>query len=71
MIDKWMTANEIAQLLSLKNKRSLNIRAQREGWTYRSYAVRGGRERRYRLASLLEDIQIAYAANIKITLEEL
>jgi hypothetical protein len=40
-MEKWLTANEIAQLLSV-TKRPLNIRANREGWPYRSYAVRGG-----------------------------
>jgi transposase InsO family protein/transposase len=71
MLDKWLSANEIALLLSLKNKRPLNIRAQHEGWPFRAYSARGGKERRYRLADLPEDVQAAYAASIKTSLEEL
>jgi putative transposase len=70
MVDKWLTAGEIAGVLSIK-KRPLNVRAKREGWPYRAYAVRGGQERRYPLAKLPEDIQAAYAASIKTGLEEL
>jgi putative transposase len=70
MIDKWLTANEIALLLNLE-KDSIKKRAQRKGWPYRSYAVRGGQERRYHLADLPEDIQAAYAAGIQASLEEL
>ncbi|MDR0584594.1 MAG: hypothetical protein LBG57_09645 [Treponema sp.] len=70
MIDKWLTANEIVQLLS-RRKCTIIRRAQRESWPYRSYAVRGGKERRYRLADLPEYVQAAYAASIKTSLEEL
>ncbi|MDR0584545.1 MAG: hypothetical protein LBG57_09400, partial [Treponema sp.] len=70
MIDKWLTVKEIAKLLS-RHKSNIIRRAQREDWPYRSYAVRGGPERRYHLATLPEDIQIAYAASIKTSLEEL
>ncbi|MDR1585912.1 MAG: Mu transposase C-terminal domain-containing protein [Treponema sp.] len=47
------------------------MRAKKEGWPYRSYAVRGGQERRYHLANLPEDIQTAYAESLAIGLEEL
>jgi putative transposase len=70
MIDKWLTANEIAELLSI-TKRPINIRANRENWPYRTHAVRGGKERRYPLAKLPADIQTAYAASIQTTLEDL
>ncbi|MDR1175362.1 MAG: Mu transposase C-terminal domain-containing protein [Treponema sp.] len=70
MTDKWLTANEISELLAI-TKRPLNIRAKREGWSYRSYTTRGGKERRYHLATLPEDVQKAYAASIGITLDEL
>jgi hypothetical protein len=70
MTDKWLTANEIAQLMSI-DPRSANRWAQRKGWPYRSYTVRGGKERRYHLANLPEEIQAAYAASIQMSLEDL
>jgi transposase InsO family protein/transposase len=70
MTDKWLTANEIAQLMSI-DPRSANRRAKREGWSYRSYTTRGGKERRYHLATLPEDVQAAYAVSIGISLDEL
>jgi transposase InsO family protein len=70
MTDKWLTLNEIAFLMNLK-KDSVKKWAQRKKWPYRSYTVRGGRERRYHLANLPEDVQTAYAASIKTSLEDL
>jgi len=70
MIDKWLTDNEIAQLLE-KKRRRINDRAKLESWPYRSYAVRGGYERRYHIADLPEDVQTAYAASIKTSLADL
>ena len=69
-MDKWLSANDIAQILEA-TKRWINNRAKDEHWAYRSYAVRGGKERRYHLADLPEDIQAAYAAGIQTTFEEL
>jgi len=70
MMDKWLTINEIAGLLSCTRGWIIQ-RAKKEGWPYRSYAVRGGKERRYHLANLPEDIQTAYAASIKTSLADL
>ena len=70
MRDRWLTINEIAQLLST-SIRCIQKRAQRGSWPYRSYAVRGGKERRYHLLNLPEDVQLAYAASIQVSLEEL
>ncbi|MDR1949158.1 MAG: helix-turn-helix domain-containing protein, partial [Spirochaetaceae bacterium] len=70
MIDKWLTHNEIAQLVS-RSKGWIIQRAKREGWPYRSYTARGGKERRYHLANLPEDIQTAYAASIQTSLADL
>jgi putative transposase len=70
MIDKWLTANEIAQLLS-REPRTILLRAKKGGWPYRSYAVRGGKERRYHLKDLPEDIRAAYAAGTQTTPEDL
>ncbi|MDR0731639.1 MAG: DDE-type integrase/transposase/recombinase [Treponema sp.] len=70
MIDKWLTLNEIAGLLS-RTKGPIIRRAKLEGWPYRSYVARGGKERRYHLATLPEDVQAAYAASIKTSLDDL
>ena len=70
MIDKRLTLNGIAELLS-RAKCSIIRRANNEGWPYRSYAARGGKERRYHLADLPEDIQRAYAESLTISLDEL
>jgi putative transposase len=70
MTDKWLTINDIAELLSCK-KESIKKQAQRKKWPYRSFTTRGGHEHRYRLAILPEDIQAAYAAGQGITLDEL
>jgi putative transposase len=70
MTDKWLTDKEIAKLLG-KSRRLINEKANINNWPYRSYAVRGGRERRYCLANLPEDVQTAYAASIKLSLDDL
>ena len=70
MTDRWLTDNEIAQLLG-KSRRWINNRANKEKWPYRSYAVRGGQERRYQIRKLPEDIQAAYAVSIKLSLADL
>jgi transposase len=67
MIDKWLTDKEIAKLLG-KTRRRINEIANQKSWPYREYTVRGGKERRYHIAKLPEDIQTAYAASIKTTL---
>ena len=74
MIDKWLTLEEIAQILSkIKpiTKSSVRKRAKKDDWSYRCHSVRGGKERRYHLKHLPEDIQIAYAASIKVSLADL
>jgi transposase InsO family protein len=70
MMDKWLTSKEIAPLLNLKTN-SVNVRAKREHWPYRSYAVRGGKERRYHIKDLPAEIQTAYAESQAVSLEEL
>jgi transposase InsO family protein len=70
MTDKWLTLNEIAILIN-RTKVRIVQRAQKESWPFRSYAVRGGKERRYHLLNLPEDIQTAYAASIKLSLTDL
>jgi transposase InsO family protein len=70
MTDKWLTISEIAELVS-RTKARIKQRAKLESWPYRSYAIRGGKERRYHIANLTEDIQTAYAASIKKSLADL
>ena len=70
MIARYLTSNEIAQLLAT-TIRWIQQRAQKENWQYRTCAVRGGQERRYLLLTLPEDVQMAYAVSIKTSFEEL
>jgi len=46
MIDKWLTVNEIAELLSCSRGWIIQI-AKQDDWPYRTYSVRDGKERRY------------------------
>jgi putative transposase len=70
MTDKWLTINDIAELLNRTKGWIIQV-AKRDDWPYRSFAVRGGKEHRYHLAALPEDIQKAYAASTGITLDDL
>jgi putative transposase len=71
MINKlWLTVKEIAVVLS-RTRGPIIRRAQLEKWPYRSYAVRGGKERRYHIKDLPADIRTAYAAGLQITFEDL
>ena len=70
MIAKYLTSNDIAQLLSV-GKRGVNKRALQEKWQSQKFTVRGGQERRYLLLTLPEDVQTAYAVSIKTSFEEL
>jgi len=70
LTNKWLTLNDIAELISL-DKSTVIRKAQKESWPYRTYAVRGGKERRYHLLNLPEDVQAAYAASIKVSLTDL
>jgi transposase InsO family protein/transposase len=70
MISKWLSTNEIAATLS-RTSRAIQIRAEKEKWISRKQTVRGGKQSIYQLAALPEDIQIAYAASIKLSLNEL
>jgi hypothetical protein len=70
MIKKWLSANDVAQLL-LEKSRSIRRRAKRESWPCQTRATRGGQEQIYPLADLSEDVQLAYAESLKTTLEAL
>jgi hypothetical protein len=70
MMEKWLSASFIAQLLGLTN-RAVRFRAARESWSYRTFEGNGGKHPRYHIADLPEDIQLAYAASLKTSLKEL
>jgi hypothetical protein len=70
MVEKWLNVDEIALLIS-KTKRRVQQISKEQSWPYRSYAVRGGQERRYHIKDLPEDIQIAYAASLNLSLDAL
>jgi hypothetical protein len=65
MMEKWLTVDEIAQLMTTRRVQQIS---KVKNWPYRSYAVRGGQERRYHIKDLPEDIQIAYAASLNLSL---
>jgi hypothetical protein len=70
MIDKWLTANEIAEILGIAI-RSVQRRAVKEHWVSRNQKGNGGTHRIFQLATLPEDIQAAYAASLQMPLEAL
>jgi hypothetical protein len=70
MIKKWLAAVEIAQLIN-RTDRAIRWRAEKEHWTSRNEKTNGGERRSYQVSSLPEDVQAAYAASIKTTLEGL
>jgi hypothetical protein len=70
MFKIWVSASEIAAALSII-KRAVNKRATQGNWMKRVFDANGGKQYRYRLADLLEDVQIAYAASLQTSLEAL
>jgi transposase InsO family protein len=69
-MEKWLSANNIAEFLG-KDKRVINRWAKDDGWPYRTVDGNGGKQKRFHIKDLPEDIQVAYAASIQTTLEEL
>jgi hypothetical protein len=70
MIEKWLSASSIAKLLGQAN-RTIQLRATRETWPYRTFPGNGGSHPHYHLADLPEDVQLAYAKSLQTTLEAL
>jgi transposase InsO family protein len=68
--DRWPTADDIAAALSI-TPRGARKRAALEKWPFKKTTLRGGKQYRYRLADLPEDVQIAYAASLQTSLAEL
>lgn len=69
-MEKWLTPDDIATLFSTTS-RSIRRRANRELWPRRKQSVQGGKQYRYRLADLPEDVQAAYVASLQTSLEAL
>ena len=70
MISRWLSASEIADIISMSKQGVLN-RAERERWPARNEKANGGLRRIYQVAALPADIQAAYAASLKLSLTEL
>ena len=70
MINKFLSASEIARLLCT-SIRWIQKRAVNERWTSRTERAKGGERRLYQTSALPEDIQAAYAASLKLSLQEL
>jgi hypothetical protein len=70
MTNKWLSASAIAKLLVLTT-RAVRFRANRESWPYRTVDGNGGSQKRFNIENLPEDIQIAYATSLNLTLEAL
>jgi hypothetical protein len=70
MMEKWLSAGSIAKLLGQVN-RTIQLRAARESWPYRTFRGNGGEHPRYHIKDLPEDIQAAYAASLNTTIEAL
>jgi transposase InsO family protein len=67
---RWLSVSEIAELLSVTRQR-IHRRAGDEHWSYRTFDGNGGKQKRYHLADLPEDVQLAYAASLELPLREL
>jgi hypothetical protein len=70
MISKWLSAGEIAGLISI-TKQSVFNRASKERCPFRDERWNGGLRRLYQVETLPEDVQIAYAASLKLSLQRL
>jgi transposase InsO family protein/ribosomal protein L28 len=70
LIEHWVAATRICEITG-KHKTTILRRAEKERWTKRAFSSNGGKQYRYRLADLPEDVQIAYAASLQTTLDAL
>ena len=66
----WLSVSEIAGLLSITRQR-VHQRVDDEHWRYRTFDGNGGKQKRFRIADLPEDVQQAYAASLEMTFEAL
>ena len=61
-----VTAMEIANALG-QSKRTINLRAKKEGWKFTSVKARGGKIPHYDVSSLPHDVRSALAISIAVT----
>jgi transposase InsO family protein len=66
----WLSDKELSEVLRI-TRQGVNLKAKRGKWRRRAFSVNGGPEYRYHIKDLPEDIQIAYAASLNLTLEAL
>jgi hypothetical protein len=69
--EKWLSFEDIAQKMSPLTKSTIYKRAARESWPYRTVNGNGGKQKRFHIKDLPEDIQIVYAKSLKLDLEAL
>jgi hypothetical protein len=70
MISRWLSVSEIAELTGISN-RWVQKCAVNERWVSRNEKANGGIRRIYQVCALPADIQTAYAASLKLSLQEL
>jgi putative transposase len=70
MIEHWVSASKLAEITG-KHKTTIRRRADKEKWAKRMFNDNGGKQYRYRLADLPEDVQLAYALSMKTSLDGL
>jgi hypothetical protein len=58
-MEKWLSFEDIAQVMSPLTKSTIYKMARREGWSYRTVDGNGGKQRRFHIKDLPEDIQAA------------
>jgi hypothetical protein len=64
---QWPSASELAEITGITT-RGVRKRSAREGWERHVFEGRGGKEYRYRLDGLPEDVRAAYAASLNTTI---
>ncbi|MDR0569183.1 MAG: hypothetical protein LBG87_08260, partial [Spirochaetaceae bacterium] len=65
-----LTSEDIALLLAISPRR-VRQRAKEDKWSYCTQSVQGGKQKRFHLKDLPEDVQVAYAVSLNLSLEGL
>jgi hypothetical protein len=55
LMEKWLSANDISKFIG-KDKRVVNRWAVRDSWRYRTFDGNGGKQKRFHIADLPEDV---------------
>jgi putative transposase len=67
---QWLSTLELAKITTM-TRQGIIAKSKRDHWSRRLFDGRGGKEYRYHLPELPEDVQIAYAKHCGTTLEAL